>query len=128
MDALKRADDINKFMNSPILVYVQICEKIKGEIFSGVLSPGIRLPSIRYLAKEYGVNPNTVQGALLELKNEDFIYSRIGYGNFVVEDSDFIEKKKGKAVNDLITNFLTAMRRLGISYEETVKYIYRKLG
>ena len=58
-------------------IYIQVMEEIKKEIFASEYLPGSKLASVRELALEYGVNPNTIQKALSELERTGIIYSRL---------------------------------------------------
>ena len=66
-------------------IYLQIIDKIKKDIVSGVLSPGSKIPPVRELAIEAGVNPNTMQKALQTLESEGILYSQRTSGRFVAE-------------------------------------------
>ena len=69
-------------------IYLQIMEKIKLQIVSHELEPNQQLPTVRELASEAGVNPNTIQRALSDLEREGFVYSKRTTGRFVTEDLD----------------------------------------
>ncbi|MBN2216256.1 MAG: GntR family transcriptional regulator [Pirellulales bacterium] len=71
---------------SHIPIYLQIVEAIRSAIAAGVYRPREALPSLRALALETQVNPNTVQRAYDELEREGFVYSQRGRGLFVTED------------------------------------------
>ena len=75
-------------------IYSQLIEQIKVGIVSGVFPPGERLPSVRDLATEAGVNPNTMQRALTELERDGLVYSQRTAGRFVTEDKAMIETAK----------------------------------
>ena len=66
-------------------IYLQIIEAIKYHVATGTLSPHDELPSVRSLAKEYLINPNTVARAYLELERDGMIYKKRGMGTFVAE-------------------------------------------
>ena len=67
----------------PRPIYVQIKESLCRLILKGVLREGERMPSVRDLAGQLAINPNTIQRAYRELENEGFIYSMTGKGSFV---------------------------------------------
>lgn len=69
--------------NSPVPVYLQIADYIRGAVAAGVYRPGEAIPSVRALALDLTVNPNTVQRAFEELEREKLIESRKGLGMFV---------------------------------------------
>ena len=107
--------------NSPI--YLQIAEKIKTDIVSGVLIPGSRLPSVREFALELKVNPNTVQKALADLESEGLLFTERTNGKFVTEDSTLINRIKDDCAKTVIDNFLFSMKKLGYDRDETIKYL-----
>ena len=99
-------------------IYSQLIGQIKVGIVSGVFPPGERLPSVRDLATEAGVNPNTMQRALAELERDGLVYSQRTAGRFVTEDAAMIEQAKRGLARDHIQTFLEAMGRLGYAREE----------
>lgn len=77
-------------------IYEQVTEKIQTLILNRVLEPDSKLPSVRSLAMELSINPNTIQRAYSELEREGFIYSVKGRGNFVKMNEDLIIKEQEK--------------------------------
>jgi len=102
--------------DSPI--YLQIIEQIQLRIVTGVYSPGLKLTSVRDLAKEAAVNPNTMQRALTELETSKLIYSKRTAGRFVTEDLDLILVVKKRLAQEKLNDFLLNMSKLGYSSEE----------
>ena len=94
-------------------IYAQLISRIKQGIVSGDLPPGSRLPSVRDLATEAGVNPNTMQRALQELEREGMVYSQRTAGRFVTEDVHLIEGAKRAFAAKHIRVFLEGMGKLG---------------
>jgi GntR family transcriptional regulator len=72
--------------NSPVPVYLQIADHIRGAVAAGVYRPGEAIPSVRVLALDLTVNPNTVQRAFEELEREGLIEVRKGLGMFVAKN------------------------------------------
>ncbi|WP_312634224.1 GntR family transcriptional regulator [Oscillibacter sp.] len=107
-------------------IYSQLIEQIKVGIVSGAFPPGERLASVRDLAVEAGVNPNTMQRALTELERDGLVYSQRTAGRFVTEDTAMIESAKRKLADRQIQNFLTAMTRLGFNKEEIMTLVRRE--
>lgn len=99
-------------------IYSQLIRQIKQGIVSGELPPGERLPSVRDLATEAGVNPNTMQRALQELEREGMVFSQRTAGRFVTEDVKLIEGAKRAFAAEHIRVFLEGMGTLGYSREE----------
>lgn len=99
-------------------IYTQLILQIKVRIVAGIFPPGERLPSVRDLATEAGVNPNTMQRALTELERDGLVYSQRTTGRFVTEDRTMIEAAKRGLAERQIRVFVAAMRQLGYEKEE----------
>lgn len=108
-------------------IYIQLVEKIRMEIVSGVLKPGDKLQSVREFALTTKVNPNTMQKALAELENEGLIYTERTNGKFVTENIELIYKVKLELAKEQVNNYLNAMNDIGITYNDAVKYL-KELG
>ena len=109
-------------------IYIQLVEKLELEIVSGKLKPGERIASVRELALTMKVNPNTMQKALAELENQSLVYTERTNGKFVTQDEKLIEKKKMELAKSKIHNFIHDMNNIGITLEETVKYLQEMGG
>ena len=99
-------------------IYSQLIAQIKVGIVTGAFPPGERLPSVRDLAAEAGVNPNTMQRALTELERDGLVYSQRTAGRFVTEDQSMIASAKRSLAESHIQTFLRAMAHLGYDREE----------
>ena len=99
-------------------IYSQLVEQIKLGIVSGNFQPGERLASVRDMAAEAGVNPNTMQRALQELERDGMVYSQRTAGRFVTEDMRVIEFAKKQFAEEQIRGFLEAMGKLGYERAE----------
>ena len=104
-------------------IYAQLIHQIKQGIVSGIFPPGERLPSVRDLSMEAGVNPNTMQRALAELERDGLVYTQRTAGRFVTEDEEMIETAKRSLAETQIQAFLTAMTRLGYQKEEILTLV-----
>ena len=104
-------------------IYIQLVEIIRIEIVSGKFKKGQKLPSVRELALMMKVNPNTMQKALIELENEQLIYTERTNGKYVTEDEELIEKVKRKLAKKIVNNYLNSMKNIGIDYDLAVKYL-----
>ena len=102
-------------------IYTQILEQIRLGIISGVYPAGSKLPSVRELASEASVNPNTMQRALAELEQSGLIYTQRTAGRFVTEDLDMIGKLKRNIAEEQIRKFFQSMLELGFTEEETIQ-------
>ena len=104
-------------------IYSQLVEQIQLAIVSGTFRPGERLASVRDMASEAGVNPNTIQRALQELEREGMVYSQRTSGRYVTEDMQVIERAKKQFAEEQIRGFLEAMRKLGYQQEEILSML-----
>ena len=111
---------------SDLPIYSQLVEQIKLGIVSGNLLPGERLMSVRDMATEAGVNPNTMQRALQELERDGMVYSQRTAGRFVTENMQVIERAKKKFAEEQIRSFLEAMKKLGYQWEEILSLLKEK--
>ena len=101
-------------------IYSQLMEQIKVGIVTGEFGPGTKLPSVRDIAMEAGVNPNTMQRAMAELEREGLVYSQRTSGRFVTEDELVIQQLKHSLALGHVENFLNSMRSIGFSRDEIV--------
>ena len=108
---------------SDLPIYSQLVEQIKLAIVSGGLLPGERLQSVRDMAAEAGVNPNTMQRALQELERDGMVYAQRTAGRFVTEDMRVIERAKKRFAEEQIQGFLAAMKKLGYRREEIFRLL-----
>ena len=108
-------------------IYIQLVEKLRLEIVSNKLKSGERIPSVRELALEARVNPNTMQKALAELENEGLIYTERTNGKFVTTNKELIEKIKKQLAEEKVNNYLQDMKNIGINYKEAINYL-QELG
>ena len=109
-------------------IYLQLQERIKLTIVSGLNPPGCKLPAVRELAEEVAVNPNTVQRALMELEREGLVYTHRTSGRFVTEDTAVIENAKNEMAMELAEAFLEKMAAIGYGVRETFELIKEKAG
>ena len=108
---------------SDLPIYSQLVERIKLGIVSGSFRPGERLPSVRDMAAEAGVNPNTMQRALQELERDGMVYAQRTAGRVVTEDMRVIEHTKKQFAEEQIRSFLDAMGKLGYRREEILSLL-----
>ena len=101
-------------------IYSQMVEGMTRAIVSGAFAPGDRLPAVRELALDAGVNPNTVQRALSELERGGLVYSQRTAGRFVTEDRAVIARAREQMAQGKIDAFLSEMGGLGFTREQVV--------
>ena len=106
-------------------IYTQLLEQIQLYIISGAYPPGEKLPSVRDLAAEASVNPNTMQKALSELERSGLIYSQRTAGRYVTEDVNMISQMKESIAKEKISEFFKQMKELGFKPEETLILIQK---
>ena len=111
-------------MRSRTPIYEQIIDSIKELVVKGVLIPGERLPSVRDMAKEMTLNPNTVQKAYQELERQGIISTLRGKGTFISEDIQANNKilKRSKIMEELKKLVVEAIY-LDLSKDELIDYI-----
>lgn len=107
-------------------IYTQLIEQIELKICSGIYQPGSKMPSVRDLAAEAAVNPNTMQRALSELENAGLLYSQRTTGRFVTEDINLIKETRAKISQEHIHQFLNKMSELGFNNEEIIEILTNK--
>ena len=108
-------------------IYLQLMERIQHDIISGVYRPGDKLPSVRDLALDAAVNPNTMQKALSELERSGIVYSHRTSGRFITDDKALLKKIKTDLAHNYIISFLEQMRHLGVNDKETLEMIQAAL-
>lgn len=104
-------------------IYLQLMERLKADIISGHYLPGDRLPSVRELAMDAAVNPNTMQKALSELERDGLVFARRTSGRFITEDEEMLKKMKKDLARENIKTFLEAMLRLGFNKKEALELL-----
>jgi len=107
-------------------IYIQIIEEIKIKIISGQYEGGKQLPSVRTLALDYKVNPNTVQRAYSILEETGLVYTDSTNGRYVTKNDQLIEKEKEKIAKEKIDTFIHNMNDLGIDKNEIINYLNSK--
>lgn len=108
-------------------IYMQIVEKITKQIVRNELSPGDKLPSVREMAIQSGVNPNTIQRTYSELERMEIVETRRGQGTFVSENTEVLQGLKKDLQREIIETFIQNMIDLGFSEEEILKGVNKFL-
>lgn len=106
-----------------VAVFLQIAEKLKEDILCGKYPPDSQIPSVRQLAFDASVNPNTVQKALAALESEGLIFTKGTMGKFVTDNQEVLCRARNQKIEHLISSFLKDAASLGISYDELLTYI-----
>lgn len=111
------------FFTQDKAVYLQIAERITILILSGKYAPSEQIPSVRQLALEAAVNPNTVQHAFSELENQNIIVSKGTLGRFVTDDVEVIEKCRKRLAEKYAAEFITKASALSLQKDELISII-----
>jgi GntR family transcriptional regulator len=109
-------------------IYEQIVERFEKLILTGAVMPDSRLPSVRQLASDLSINPNTIQKAYTILEKEGYIYPVKGKGNFVNGNLSLKQKKKEDCFQRL-SELLYECKEFGVTAAEAlnlVEQVYRK--
>lgn len=101
-----------------IPIYLQILSRLKSDIAKGNFPPGSKLPPVRELALEAGVNPNTIQRAFAELEREGLVYTQRTSGRFVTNDAEVLLRLKRTLSEEIIGGMCTRLLRLGMTRAE----------
>lgn len=102
-------------------IYLQLMERIQQDIVSGVYKAGGKLPSVRELAIDAAVNPNTMQKALSELERDGLVHSRRTSGRFITEDETMLKNLRDELASRHIQDFMEKMKQLGFQEKETLE-------
>ena len=101
-------------------IYAQLMDTLKRRIITGRYLPGEKLPSVRELAAEAGINPTTVQRAFSELEREGLIYTQRATGKYVTENADEIKSARQALAKTQVAEFLSNMQSLGYSVGDVI--------
>ena len=109
-------------------IYIQIMDLIKRRIVLNELGAGEKLPSVRDIAQELKVNPNTIQRSYSELEREEIVYTQRGLGTFITEDTKRIRDLKSNLGTRIVEKFITDMNSLGYGRDEIIELISNMNG
>ena len=102
---------------------MQIAERIKKSVLSGEYPIGAQIPSVRQLAMDAAVNPNTIQHAFTELENQGIIISKGTQGRYVTEDQQAVEICRRKMAQEYVRHFLEDIGQLSVTAEQAIAMI-----
>jgi GntR family transcriptional regulator len=104
---------------SPIPMYLQIVEQVRHGIAAGALGPEDEMPSVRALASEHLINPNTVARAYLELERAGLLAKRRGAGTYVSTDAQALsERVRVETVRELVEKAVAAAAEFGLTAKQ----------
>ena len=108
-------------------IYLQIVEQMEMEIMSGYYPKGSKLPTVRELAMQYKVNPNTMQKAFVELEQRGLVFAKRTSGRYVSENESVIENVKQQAAKAKTQEYIRYVRQLGLE-EEDILRLFKECG
>ena len=100
--------------------YLQLVERIQMDIVSGVYHAEDKLPSVRELAADAAVNPNTMQKAFTELERSGLVYTQRTNGRYITEDQERISRVREELARECTQSYLSNIRRLGYEREQAL--------
>ena len=98
------------------------------QIVSGVYQPGTKIPSVRELAADAGVNPNTMQKALAELERSGLVMTQRTSGRVVTEDLNMIKEIRNQLAGEQVKEFVKKMKDLGFDREDIIDLLTKETG
>ena len=110
--------------NAPM--FLQIFDRLKKDIIKGKYPPNAQIPTVRQLACDMSVNPNTVQKALQLLEDEMLIVTRATLGKFVTTDARLIYAVKKQMQNETLRAWLLELKELDISKADIIEFISKE--
>lgn len=110
-------------LDNNLPIYLQIMNYIKRQIVTGALQAGDKIPSVRELAAELQINPNTIQRTFQELERENIVETRRGLGRYVTSEVSKIMGIKKEMAGELLDQFIHGMRELGFTEQDIVSIV-----
>ena len=104
-------------------IYLQLMEQIQLRIICGTYKAGEKLPSVREIASEASVYPNTMQKALTELERTGLVFSQRTSGRFITEDTKMIKNIRNDLAKDTINSFFKSMKKMGYTQDEILELV-----
>jgi len=117
---------VDKEFNDKTPIYLQIMDFIKMDIVTGKLKSKNKLPSVREMATNLKVNPNTLQTAYQELERLGIVYTQRGTGTFVGEEKNMVDDLKKEMAKEVIDSFILRMISLGFTSNEIIKFVSKE--
>jgi GntR family transcriptional regulator len=112
--------------NDKTPIYLQIMDLIKMDIVTGKLKSRDKLPSVREMATNLKVNPNTLQRSYQELERLGIVYTQRGTGTFVGEEKSMVDDLKKEMAKEVIDSFILRMKSLGFTDNEIIKSVSKE--
>lgn len=112
--------------NDKTPIYLQIMDLIKMDIVTGKLKAKDKLPSVREMATNLNVNPNTLQRSYQELERLGIVYTQRGMGTFVGEEKNMVDDLKKEMAKEVIDSFILRMKSLGFTENEIIESVSKE--
>lgn len=103
-------------------IYEQVVEKLEHLIICGALEANTKMPSVRSLALELSVNPNTIQRAYAQLEQDGYLYTVIGRGNYVTSEQEWRKNKVEETLQE-VADAVEKAHKLGILQADVARII-----
>ncbi|GAA3409057.1 GntR family transcriptional regulator [Paenibacillus hodogayensis] len=107
-------------------LYEQILEQVRSSIAKGEIALGDKMPSVRELAQELRMNPNTVMRAYQELERDGLTEKRRGQGTYVTSSAEKVSRFRTELASQYIETFMTQMESLGLTWDDIERYVRDK--
>ncbi len=107
-------------------IYLQVIDDIRQKLMRRELSPGEKLPSVRDLALNYQINPNTASRVYREMEAQGLCFTRRGMGTFITENAEVLEQVRRDMADECLENFWQKMTDMGYGTEEIISLIKEK--
>lgn len=114
---------ILKILNQSTPVFIQVADGIRRDILGGKYQPGEQVPTVRQIAFDVSVNPNTVQRSLALLEEEGLLFTKGTMGRFVTLDENLIASSREKGKKELLESLIKEAESLGISRCDIINFI-----
>ena len=116
------------YFNQHEPVFLQIANRLRADILCGKYEPDAQIPSVRQLASEAAVNPNTMQRALSQLEEERILHSHGTLGRFVTSDTEILDRARDEMRRRTVRAWLEEAKYLNIPTEKIIQYIKEEEG
>ena len=107
-------------------IWLQIVNRIKGDIATGTMGPGEKMPGGRDLAVRFSINPNTAARVYQELERAGLCETRRGMGTYVTADRERIEQLRSRMAEEAADRYLRDLKILGLSHAEAIRLLKEK--
>ena len=107
-------------------IYIQLTEQITQYIVAGIFKPGTRMASVRDLAADAGVNPNTMQRAMAQLERNGLVKTHRTTGRMITEDMEMLNNIRNELAGARVAEFLDGMKTIGFSPKEAAALLTQR--